>query len=68
MSSAAIELLTQIILDHGVTREDSVKRTRAVYMPDGIAWIERYHDQTVQAGAVLNYPARKVQTVINATF
>jgi hypothetical protein len=68
MSPEAIELLIEIILRHGRVSSDFVKRVKAVYMPDGIAWLERYHDQTVQSGVVLNYPARNVQTGVDCKF
>jgi hypothetical protein len=50
MSQAALKLLTEIILRHGRVSSDFVKRVKVVYMPDGIAWLEHYHDQTVQTG------------------
>jgi hypothetical protein len=61
MSPETIELLTQIIRDHGVAQSDSVKSVIALHMPDGLAWLEQYHDQTVQTGTILNYPTRGLQ-------
>jgi hypothetical protein len=68
MSKDAIDLLIEIILRHGRVSSDFVKRVKVVYMPDGIAWLEHYHDQTVQAGVFLNYPAHNVQTGVDVTF